>query len=112
MAEIFLSYFAIVGMMFMIIYFSDLIFYRKFNTKMVLTFDTRKLSVEECIDALELIHSVRQFASGKAAISELNILVRDNDEEKERVIKEFLRVFNIPGEIKILECESNVTLLS
>ncbi len=97
MAEIILSFFAVIGILFFIIYLCDYLFYRNFHPNFTLTLDTRDMSLEACIDSFELINTVRQTAAGKAILSNLSIIVSDFDDEKARLSKEYIKVFDIPA---------------
>lgn len=100
MAEIILSFFAVIGLLFFVIYVCDYLFYRKFDQKLILTVDTRGMTVEQCMETFELIQTVRQMTSGKAAISFLTILVESENDEKAKIAKEYLRIFKIQGQIQ------------
>ena len=100
MAEIILSFFAVIGILFFIIYLCDYLFYRNFHPSFTLTMDTRNMSVEACIDSFELINSIRQTTAGKAILSNLTIIVSDFDDEKARLSKEYIKVFHIPGALQ------------
>lgn len=101
MAEILLSFFAVIGLLFFIVYLCDYMFYRNFHQNTKLTIDTRKMSVNACIDTFELVNTVRQTTSGKAILSDLLVIVSDSNEEKARIAREYMRIFHIPGEIQI-----------
>lgn len=100
MSEILLSFFAIIGMLFLIIYICDYFFYRKFNQELILTFDISSLSAAECIEIFELITTVRQTTIGKAAIGKVLILSDDASCENTKLAKEYMRIFKIPGTIQ------------
>lgn len=101
MAEIILSFFAVIGMLFLIVYVCDYFFYRTYNENLVLTIDTRVMTIEACIDSFELISSVRQTASGRAILSNLCVIVSDYYDEKAKLSREYMRVFHIPGKIEV-----------
>lgn len=101
MAEIILSLFAIIGMMFFIVYICDFIFYHKYHHTLTLTIDTRTMSTDAIIDTFELINTVRQTTSGKALISYLLVLVSDFSEEKAKISREYMRIFHIKGKIEV-----------
>ena len=100
MAEIILSFFAVIGLMFVTIYTCDYLFYRKFKQKMTLVVNLSKSSIIECIDTLELIATIRQMTIGKAAIPFVQIIIAPSDLEAKKLVQEYMRVFKIPGEIK------------
>ena len=100
MSEILLSFFAIIGMLFLIIYTCDYFFYRNFNHELILTFDISALTAAECIEVFELITTVRQTTIGKAAIGKVLILSDDASSESTKLAKEYMRIFKIPGKIQ------------
>ncbi len=107
MAEILLSFFAVIGLMFLVIYICDYFFYRKYNQRLTLAIDARKMSIEQCIDTFELINSVRQTTSGKAAIASILVIVENENNENIKIVREYMRIFHIPGEIQIKPYSSN-----
>ena len=100
MAEIILSFFAIIGMMFLIVYVCDFIFYHKYHQTAVLTIDTRTMSMDVVIDMFELINTVRQTTSGKALVSNLLVIVSNLNDEKSKIAREYMRIFHISGTIE------------
>jgi len=100
MAEILLSFFAVIGMLFLLIYFCDYLFYRSFSQKMTLTVDTRNRTEEDCMEIFELITSLRQMTIGKAALNHIIILVSDLDDNHAKLAYEYIRVFKLPGEVR------------
>lgn len=102
MSEILLSFFAIIGMLFLIIYICDYFFYRNFKQTLILTVDLTKMSSQECIETFELITSVRQTTIGKAAIGYVQVLVSKAEDEKAALAKEYMRIFKIPGAIQTM----------
>ena len=106
MSEIILSFFAIIGMLFLIIYICDYFFYRNFKQTLVLTIDLTEISSQECIEIFELITSVRQTTIGKAVISFVQVLVSETKDEKANLAKEYMRVFKIPGTIQAKSMKS------
>ena len=103
MAEIILSFFAVIGMLFILIYLCDYLFYRNFNQSITITIDTRNMTIENCIDTFELINIIRQTSSGKAFISNLNVVVSNYEEEKVKLAKEYMTFFHIEGSIQIID---------
>lgn len=101
MAEIILSFFAVIGMLFVIVYVCDYFFYRQYQENVTLTLDTRPMTIEACIDSFELINTVRQTTSGKAILSNLHVIVSDYHEEKAKLSREYMRIFHIPGKIAV-----------
>ena len=67
---------------------------------MTLTIDIRELSAEDCIEAFELIASIRRMAIGKAAINFVLVQASGEDKQKIEIAKEYMRVFHIPGKIE------------
>lgn len=99
MSEILLSFFAIIGMLFLIIYVCDYLFYRNFKHELTLTVDVSFLSAAECIECFELITTIRQTTIGKAAIGKVIILTHDENDENTKLAMEYIRIFKIPGSI-------------
>ena len=99
MTEIILSFFAIIGIVLIAIYICDYFFYRKYKECLPLLVDLKGKSELESIEILELIATVRQRKSGKAAISELMILTDNTSEIKRDDIYRYLKIFGIPGTI-------------
>ena len=112
MAEILLSFFAVIGMLFLIIYLCDYFFYRNFHPVLSLIVDTRKMTEQECIESFELITSLRQTTSGKAAIGNLVVLVADTNEIKAKLSREYMQIFRIPGEIYVASETINLSNFS
>ncbi len=100
MPEIILSFFAIIGLMFLIIYICDYFFYRNYRHTLTLIVDIRKLTVEECIETFELITSIRRTTIGKAAIGSLLVLTSTQKQDVTYLAKEYMRIFRIPGIIQ------------
>ncbi len=100
MAEILLSFFAVIGILFLIVYSCDYAFYRNFKSDMTLIVDTRNKTVEQCIDAFELINSVRQMSSGKAVLNFILVVVNNENDDKAKLAREYMRVFQIRGSIR------------
>ena len=103
MAEIFLSFFAVIGMLFLLVYICDYFFYRNFNHSITVTVDTRNMTIENCIDTFELINIIRQTCSGKAFVSNLNVIASNSEVEKIKLAKEYITFFHIPGRIQVLD---------
>lgn len=99
MTEIILSFFAIIGIVLLSIHMCDYFFYRKYKENLPLFVDLREKSELEAIEILELIATVRQRKSGRAAISELMILIRSDSKIKRDDIYHYLKIFNIPGTV-------------
>lgn len=108
MAEIVLSFFAVIGMLFLIVYVCDYFFYRNYHQTVTLTLDTRGMSIEACIDSFELVNTVRQTASGKAILSNLSVIVSDYNDEKATLSKEYMKIFHIPGELQLEKNDSSI----
>ena len=100
MAEIILSFFSVLGLLFLSIYVCDYFFYRNFKKRIITTIDTRLYSLEECMEVFELITSVRQMTIGKALVNFVVIIVSTRDDEKTRLASDYMRIFKIPGEIQ------------
>lgn len=99
MTEIILSFFAIIGIVLMAINLCDFFFYRKYKENLPLLVDLKGKNELESIEILELIATVRQRRSGKAAISEVMILTDSSSEIKRDDIYRYLKIFGIPGTI-------------
>lgn len=99
MTKIILSFFAIIGIVLMAIHLCDYLFYRKYKVNLPLIVDLKGKSELESIEILELIATVRQRSSGKAAISELMVLTDPTSEIKKEDVYRYLKVFGIPGTI-------------
>ena len=66
---------------------------------MTLTLDTRNFTTEQCIEAFELITSLRKMTAGQAAIGYLLVEAKGMDDENSRIAREYMQVFHIPGKI-------------
>ncbi len=99
MTEIILSFFAIIGIVLMAIHLCDFFFYRKCTENLPLLVDLKGKSELESIEILELIATVRQRRSGKAAISELMVLTDSSSEMQKDELYRYLKIFGIPGTI-------------
>lgn len=97
MIEIILSFFAVIGITLMALIFCDFLFFRKFDQTLPLIVDLRTLSESEVIETFELITTVRQKTSGKAAIGKIIVLVRNDEAEKRKLANHYMKVFHIPG---------------
>jgi len=97
MTEILLSFFAVIGITLLAIRICDYLFYRKtvLNAPLILNFSDK--CEEEIISVLELIATVRQRSSGKAVLSRLVVLVKEDDIETHRICEHYLNVFELPG---------------
>ncbi len=101
MAEIIISFFAVIGITFLGIYLCDFFFFRKFYHKLSLIVDLREKNELETIEIFELILSVRERKSGKAAVGELIVLVKKEAIDVRRIANHYIHSFHLSG--KILE---------
>ena len=101
MAEIILSFFAVIGMLYILIHLCDYIFYHNFKQSITITINTKKMTMEDCIDTFELINVIRQTSSGKAFVSSLIVIISDSEKDKIKLAKEYMSFFRINGKIQI-----------
>ncbi len=101
MAEIIISFFAVIGITFLGIFLCDYFFFRKFSHKLSLLVDLRAKNEVETIEIFELILSVRERRSGKAAIGEIVVLTKDTATDVRRIANHYINSFRLPG--KVLE---------
>ncbi|MBR5294999.1 MAG: hypothetical protein IKU24_00235 [Clostridia bacterium] len=99
MAEIIISFFAVIGITFLAIYFCDYIFFRKFYHKLTLLIDLREKSELETIEIFELILSVRDRKSGKCATGEIFVLTKESQHDVIRIANHYIKSFQLPGKI-------------
>lgn len=100
MAEIILSFFAVIGFVVFAMQLCDYFFYRRFRGEMVLTVDLREMDEKTVVDCFELIATVRQSSLGKAAIGSLLVLDDHTCLQKRSIAVHYMNFFHIPGEIK------------
>ena len=97
MGQILISFFAVVGITLLGIRAFDFLFYRKFHSNLALLVDLRGKSPETVIEIFELIALVRLRSSGRAAISELKIVLDEGDTLLENLTHRFLREYHLPA---------------
>lgn len=107
MAEILVSFFAVIGITFLGIYLCDFFFFRKFSHKLSLLVDLREKDEIETVEIFELILSVRDRRSGKAAIGEIIVLTKNNAIDVRRIAYHYINYFKLSA--KILE-ESDIDI--
>ncbi len=99
MAEIILSFFAVIGIALLAIRFFDTIFYRKMETDIDLIVNLSKKSEEEIIALFELLSTVRSSKSGKAATGRIFYLCNEKSSLKQDVIYHYDKIFNLNGTV-------------
>ncbi len=99
MAEIILSFFAVIGITFLAIYICDYFFFRKFEHKLSLFVDLREKNESETIEIFELITSVRDRESGKALLGELIVLASADNNDIIRIANHYMKFFHLEGNI-------------
>ena len=99
MTQIFISFFAVVGITLLGVRIFDFFFYRKFRPDLSLLVDLRNTSPEQTIEIFELIALVRLRASGRAAIPELKIILDENDSFTKNLTRRFLCEYHLPSRI-------------
>ena len=99
MTEIILSFFSIIGIILLATQLCDFFFYRKYKENHMLLVDLREKNETETIEILELIATVRQRRSGRAAIGELMILSTANSGLNQDEMYHYLNIFGIPGTV-------------
>ena len=99
MAEIILSFFAVIGITFLGIHFCDFLFYRKFSHKLSILVDLREKNELETIEIFELILSVRDRKSGKAATGEIIVLTKKDACDVSRIANYYINSFHLTGKI-------------
>ncbi len=91
-------FFAILGLMFVLIEICDYLFYRKFRADMSLVLEVFSKSEQELIDMLEIITTVRRSQAGKCAISKLIVLTSEDDIEKNRILLHYMQSFKMEAD--------------
>lgn len=99
MSNIILSFFAAIGIVLLVVRIGDYLFYRKCKFCLPLVVDLRKKDAEEIIEIFELITTVRNRTSGRAAISDLIILSDQRDTLQSDLIQYYINSFDLRGKI-------------
>ena len=99
MIEIILSFFAVIGIALLTVRICDTIFYHKFHIRLPLIVDLRGKTEEEAIEIFELIASVRQRSSGKAAISDLIVLIGRGGSFHREAAYHYIKIFDLKGTV-------------
>ena len=99
MAEIILSFFAVIGVILLIDYFSDYLFFRKSKPDIKMTIDLRNKDEEEILDTFELISTVSQRKSGQAISRNLHIIINRNNPLMKNMISDYLLLFRLRAHI-------------
>lgn len=99
MTEIILSFFAVIGITLLTLQFCDYIFFRKFKSVLPLIVDLREKNPKETIEIFELITTVRQKTSGKAAISKIIVIIDSKNDQIANIAQRYMDIFQIPGSI-------------
>ncbi len=98
-SEILLSFFAVIGITLLVMQICDFFFYKKVKENFSLILDFRNKDEEEIIQILEMIGTVRARESGKAAISNLIVLIQEDRDHFKEIIYHYLKVFQLPGTV-------------
>ena len=99
MAEIILSFFAVIGITFLALQVCDYFFFRNFKHILSLIVDLRGKSVGETIEVLELITSVRQWQSGRSALCDLIVVAPRDNPEIRKIASYYFTTFHLSGKI-------------
>ncbi len=99
MAEIILSFFAVIGIVLLAIRIFDTIFYRKMETDIDLIVNLKGKSEEEVIALFELLSTVRSSKSGKAATGRIYYLCNEKYGIKRETIYHYDKIFNLNGTV-------------
>ena len=91
-------FFAILGLIFLLIGFCDFLFYRKCTYSMPLIFDSRKKTESELIDMLEIITTVRRSQIGKCAITKLIVLTDEKNTRNNQILKYYMETFQMEAD--------------
>ncbi len=99
MAEIILSFFAIIGVALLIDYLCDYLFFRKSEPDIKMTIDLRNKGEEELLDVFELLSTVSQRKSGQAITKNLDIIIDRNNPLMKNMVADYIRVFHLRANI-------------
>ena len=99
MAEIILSFFAVIGITLLAIRIFDTVFYRKMSPDIKLIVNLDGKSEEEIIILLELLSTVRMSKSGKAATGRIYYLYNGKCCLRRDEIYHYDRIFNLKGTV-------------
>lgn len=110
MYEIILSFFAVIGVVLLIVRFLDFLFYRRFKTGGILILDLSGKTETEVIMLIELIATVRDRACGKAALEKTYLITDKSCQIKRDDLYRLLNSFGIPGCVHERENISEIDL--
>ena len=99
MSEILLSFFAVIGVTFLVMMLMDFLFYRKANSDSVLLLDFREKSEEEMVEVFEMISTVRSRRSGKGAISKVIVILKKNGGISKDRVYQYINAFSLNGAV-------------
>ncbi len=99
MIEIVLSFFAVIGITLLTVRIFDTIFYHKVHVRLPLIVDLRGKTEEEAIEIFELVASVRQRCSGRAAISDLIVLIERGGAIRRDTAYHYIKIFDLIGTV-------------
>ena len=96
--EFIIIFFAILGLLFLLIGICDIIFYRKCTYTLPTILDARGKSESELIDMLEIITTVRRSQIGKCAITSLVVLTEEENIRNNQILKYYMESFQIQAD--------------